>query len=101
MFSELPAGGVAYMASAAKTLRSGHPRSVTVSAGDQGGPLTNGATHTGSTYSGDVAGLGRAQRVHHGIEADDRLAALVISIGFDPEANAVDDWRMVWPGRRR
>src|SRR5688500_6938639 len=30
----VPAGGVAYMATAAKTLRAGHPQSVTVSAGD-------------------------------------------------------------------
>jgi len=30
------------------------PGALTVSTGDQGGPLTNGATHTGSIYTGDV-----------------------------------------------
>ena len=49
---------------------------------------------------GDVAAPRRAQRLDHLVEADRRLAALVIGIIDLFEPDRTDDRRMVGPGRR-
>jgi hypothetical protein len=65
------------------------PGALTVSPGDQGGPLTNGATHTGSIYTGDVDGW--TFTANQG----DRV---VVSLGETDNSSGLSPWlRVVGP----
>ncbi|AHG90636.1 peptidase domain protein [Gemmatirosa kalamazoonensis] len=65
------------------------PGALTVSTGDEGGALTNGATHTGTIYLGDVDGWTFAAN------AGDRV---VVSLGETTNSSGFSPWlRVVGP----
>ncbi len=62
------------------------PGTLTLSAGDQGGPLTNGATHAGSIYTGDIDGW------TFSANAGDRV---IVSLGETSNSSGFSPWLRV------